>query len=57
MLTWREVLGEEHYKVILQDYEAIRARRNAFKGKPDVYDRLNMQMDKLFESHYKKFLD
>lgn len=57
MLTNRDLLGEEHYKLILTDYENIRVRRKAFRGKPDEYDRLIMAMDKLFETHYKHFLD
>lgn len=57
MLTNRDLLGEEHYKLILADYEAIRVRRKAFKGKPDEYDRLIMAMDKMFETYYKRFLD
>lgn len=56
-LQHRDLLGEEHYKLILADYEAIRVRRKAFRGKPDQYDRLIMDMDKMFEAQYKKFLD
>ena len=56
-MTNRDTLGEEHYKLILVDYEAIRVRRKTFRGKPDQYDRLLMEMDKIFEAHYKKFLD
>jgi hypothetical protein len=53
----RDTLGEEHYKLVLADYEAIRARRKLFKGKPDKYDLILIQMDKMFEAHYKKFID
>lgn len=56
-MTNRELLGEEHYKLILVDYEQIRVRLKSFKGKPDQYDRLIIQMDKMFEAHYKPFLD
>lgn len=56
-MTNRESLGDEHYKMMLQDYEEIRSRRKKFRGKPDVYDQLQIDMDKLFESFYKKFLD
>ena len=56
-MTHRDLLGEEHYKLYLRDYEEIRVRRKAFKGKPDQYDRLIMEMDKAFETYYKKFLD
>jgi hypothetical protein len=51
------LLGEDHYKLIQSDYEAIRARRKKFKGKPDAYDQILIDMDKMFEAHYKKFLD
>ena len=53
----RELLGDEHYLLILQDYENIRAKSKSFRGKPDVYDRIEMTMNKMFEQHYKKFLD
>lgn len=56
-MTNRELLGDEHYKLILSDYEAIRARRKKFRGKPDHYDQTIIDLDKLFEAHYKKFLD
>lgn len=56
-MTNRDLLGDEHYKLLLADYEAIRVRRKAFKGKPDAYDRLVMEMDKMFEAHYRHFLD
>jgi hypothetical protein len=55
-IPWRYWLGEEHYLVMLRDYEAIRARRNAFQGKPDQYDRALMALDKQFEQFYKCFV-
>lgn len=55
-MTSRELLGEDHYLMMLRDYEDIRQRRKAFKGKPDQYDRLQMELDKMFESFYKAFL-
>ncbi len=56
-MTNRELLGDEHYLLILQDYENIRSKVKSFKGKPDAYNRLEMTMNKMFEQHYKKFLD
>lgn len=56
-MTNRDLLGEEHYKLILVDYEQIRVRLKSFRGKPDNYDRMLIDLDKMFESHYKKFLD
>jgi hypothetical protein len=57
ILPWREWLGEEHYLLMLRDYEAIRARRKALHGKPDDYERARMALDKVFEQFYKRFLD
>lgn len=57
MLTNREFLGEEYYKWVLQEYEAIRVRRKSRKGKPDVYDRIELDLDKVFETFYKQFID
>lgn len=56
-LPWRELLGEQHYLLMLRDYEAIRQRRKALHGKPDQYERLLMALDKQFEQFYKRFLD
>ena len=57
MLKHREFFGEEFYRVILQEYEAIRVRRKSRKGKPDQYDRIELELDKIFETFYKRFLD
>lgn len=57
VLPWRELLGEEHYLLMLRDYEAIRQRRRAFRGKPDAYERVLIALDKQFEQFYKQFLD
>ena len=56
-MTNRELLGEDHYKMMAQGYEEIRVRRKSFKGRPDAYDRIILDMDKAFESFYRKFLD
>ncbi len=56
-LSWREFLGEEAYLANLRDYEAIRTYRKSLKGKPDKYDRILMDLNKQFESFYKRFLD
>jgi len=53
----REFFDDDFYKKMLMDYEDIRHRRKNMKGKPDVYDRIILDMDKMFESFYKKFLD
>lgn len=55
-MTRRELLGDEHYLLILQDFETIRARRKARRGKPDEYERMVIELDKMFEQHYKVFL-
>lgn len=56
-MTNREFFGEEFYRFILQEYEAIRVRRKSRKGKPDEYERIELALDKTFETFYKQFLD
>ena len=56
-MTKREFHGEAHYKWLLQQYEAIRIKRkNRPAGKPDAYDRLDMEIDKTFETFYRSQL-
>ena len=56
-LTWREFLGEDFYKKILLDYEAIRVFRKNIKGKPTDEQRARLLMDKEFEAFYKRIMD
>lgn len=53
----RTLLGEEHYLLMLRDYEAIRSRRRNFRGKPDSLDSVLIDLDRQFERFYKLFLD
>lgn len=46
----------EFKKFCLQQYEAIRQRRNAFKGKPDQYDLVDIALDRMFSDFYKKII-
>jgi hypothetical protein len=57
MLTNRDFFGEEHYKFILREFEAIRVRRKSLNGKPDQYQRVELALDKIFETFYKQFID
>jgi hypothetical protein len=57
MMTNREFFGEDFYRFMLKEYEAIRVSRKSRKGKPDEYDRINLDLDKIFETFYKKFID
>lgn len=56
MLTKRDFHGEEHYIRMAQQYEAIRQRRKALKGKPNQYQRIELELDKIFETFYKSQL-
>jgi hypothetical protein len=57
VLTNRDFFGEEFYKFILHEFEAIRVRRKSLKGKPDEYQRVELALDKIFETFYKQFID
>lgn len=57
MLSNRSFHGEEFYKFCVKEYELIRQKRKAFKGKPDEYDKLEISLDRLFEKFYGKVLD
>lgn len=47
------LVDPEYQLTCLKEYEAIRARRNRFKGKPDEYDRIEITLDRIFEGYYK----
>lgn len=53
MLVKRAFHGEEFYKFMLTEYEAIRVRRKSIKGKPDDMQRIELEFDKMFETFYK----
>lgn len=57
ILTWREFLGEDFYKKVLQDYEAIRVLRKNIKGKPTEEQRVELALAKEFETFYKAIMD
>lgn len=57
ILTWREFLGEDFYKKVLQDYEAIRILRKNIKGKPTEEQAAQLAMAKHFEAFYKRIMD
>ena len=56
MLTKQDFHGPEFYKFCIQEFQNIRERRNTRKGKPDDYDRIELTLDKLFESFYRSCL-
>lgn len=55
-MTNRDFHGEDFYKFCIKEYEEIRQRRKAFKGKPDVYERIEIELDRMFSSTYKKLI-
>lgn len=57
MLKHREFFDDEFYRFMLREYEAIRVRRKSRKGKPDEYERIELSLDKIFETFYKQFID
>lgn len=56
MLTYRQFLDREFWVFCAMEYQAIGQRRRERKGKPDEYERINIELDKHFASHYKKLL-
>lgn len=57
ILTKRDFHGPDFTRYMQQEYEKIRQRRKAFKGKPDEYDRIQIALDRDAESFYKSQLD
>jgi len=51
-----KLLDPEYYKFCLTHYEEIRQRRNSFKGKPDRYQLIDIQLDRIFERFYRSVL-
>ena len=57
MLTKRDFHGEPFYIFMARAYEQIRQRRKSLKGKPDQYQRVELELDKVFESLYRSQMD
>jgi hypothetical protein len=53
----RDFFDPDFYKFMLKEYEAIRIHRKTFKGKPDEYDRIDFELDKIFQTFYARFID
>lgn len=47
---------KEFRNACIREYEKIRFNRKAFKGKPDKYDLLEIELDRMFSSFYKKII-
>lgn len=47
----------EYLKWCAQEFQKIRERRKSLKGKPDEYERIELALDKIFESFYKRILN
>lgn len=56
-MTKRDFHGEDFYKFMIHEYEVIRVRRKSLKGKPNQYDLVEIQLDRIFESFYKTQMD
>ena len=50
------IFDSEFLAFCQKEYEKIRQRRKAFKGVPDKYDRLEIELDRAFEAFYKKVI-
>lgn len=53
-MTKRDFHGDTYYIWMQQQFEAIRQRRKAFKGKPDAYDRIEIELDRAFEKYFRE---
>ena len=53
LLSKRDFHGEDYYIKMIQEHDKIRQRRKAMKWKPDEYERVELEADRVFESFYK----
>lgn len=54
MSSWRHILDPEYVKWCQQEFDTIRQRRNNFKGKPDTYEQIEIELDRMFMRFYKQ---
>lgn len=54
-MTNKDFFDKEFYTFMIKDFEDIRARRNALKGKPTQEELAVIKLERLFESFYRKF--
>jgi hypothetical protein len=52
MLNAREFLGDEFWKSCKTDYDLLMAYRKTLKGKPDDFQRLTLDLNKIFIDFY-----
>ena len=48
---------DDFRKWLVQQYEGLCRKRKAREKPKDIYDRLQIQLDKMFERHYRKLLE
>lgn len=56
MLTARDYYGDEEWKRMKQDYDELMAHRKSLKGKPDVYDKMIIDMNRHWIDFYNSIL-
>lgn len=52
----RDFFDREFYSKMQQDFEDIRRRRKALKGRPSAEDMALIECERHFEAFYKRFL-
>jgi len=56
MLPAREFFGDEEWKRMKHDYDELMAYRKTIKGKPDVYERLVLDLNRIWIDYYNSVL-
>ena len=56
IMTNKDFFDTEFYKFMQRDYEDIRARRNKSTGRPSKEEITLIQLERQFESFYRRFL-
>lgn len=47
---------KDFLKFCTTNFETIRQRRNSFKGRPDDYERIEIELDRMFATFYKRVI-
>lgn len=56
MLTARDFLGDKEWKRTKQDFDELMAYRKTLKSKPDVYQRMQLDLNQMWIDFYKSAL-
>ena len=54
MLSYRDFAGEDFWKKEKADYDELMRYRKSIKGKPDIYQQAQLELNRIWIDHYNR---